>query len=197
MGDGNFSFSVEFVKRNERKYKTILATSFETLEEVLKHNSAQGNITALKTSAVVSVYHGIDATRLEEYGWKGLHKVIFNFPHTGGKNNIKKNRQLLQAFFKSVATCVEPNGEVVVTLCKGQGGTPVDECHRGFENTWKVVELAAEGGFILTRVLPFDSLSHQLYSSTGYRGGDKGFRTNGSLSHIFTLEQPEVDKWAS
>ena len=114
----------------------------------------------LITRGVLILYE-IDGTHLEESEelQKGskFHRIIFNFPNTGRtESNIGKNHQLLKDFFISAAKFLDNvHGEVHVSLCKGQGGTPVDCQDRGYENSWKIVEMAAEGGLILTAVEPF------------------------------------------
>ena len=117
-----------------------------------------------------------------------FHQIVFNFPHTGGKSNIGQNRQLLKDFFISAANFLEiPHGEVHVSLCKGQGGTPMDCQKRGYENSWKIVEMAAEAGLVLTAVKPFKAEYYPGYSPSGYRGQSKGFLLEGALRHTFSF----------
>lgn len=61
------------------------------------------------------------------------------------------------------------DGEVHVSLCNGQGGTPVDHPKREWHNSWQVAAMAAEAQLILTDVHPFESEKYQSYKCTGYR----------------------------
>lgn len=144
----------------------------------------------------ICVLFGIDATKLEEYpSLKSelFDKIIFNFPHVGGKMKIEKNRNLLKNFFISSAKMIKENGQILVTLCKGQGGTPMDNPKRRWDDSWKIVEMAAHGNLILTRIEPFLWQSFQDYVVTGYRSLEKQFHTAGSLTHCFTKsEQPTI-----
>lgn len=144
----------------------------------------------------ICVLFDIDATKLEEcpsLKSKQFDKVIFNFPHVGGKMRIGKNRDLLKNFFISSAKMIKENGQILVTLCKGQGGTPMDNPKRRWDDSWKIVEMAAHGDLILTRIEPFLWQSFQDYIVTGYRSLEKQFHTAGSLTHCFTKsEQPTI-----
>lgn len=116
--------------------------------------------------------------------------VIFNFPHCGRKSGVKKNRELLKNFFLSCVQLLSEDGEVHVSLCNGQGGTPADQPKREWHNSWQVAAMAAEAHLILSDIQPFDSEKYQSYKCTGYRSQDKGFHVEKALLHVFTRSLP-------
>ena len=90
----------------------------------------------------------------------------------------------MKDFFTAAKFLDKVHGEVHISLCKGQGGTPVDCLERGYENSWKIVEMAAEGGLILTAVKPFKTEQYPGYLPNDYRGQNKGFVLEGALTHV-------------
>lgn len=202
VGDGNFSFSLSLCKQlmatSDGKGVKMVATSFENLDRVELRPQARENLKELQAFQGITVLHNLDATQLKaSEDLKRLEMVydfvIFNFPHPGGKNRIQLNRVLLRDFFVSVSSSemVAADVEVHVSLCRGQGGTEVDLDHRGYENSWKVTEMAAEGGLVLHRVEPFPHHDYPNYIPTGYRGHtNKGFSLHGAIRHVFKLPSP-------
>ena len=98
---------------------------------------------------------------------------------------IEKNRNLLKNLFTTVGEFLKPNGQIIMTLCNGQGGTPADNPRRNWNDSWQVSEMAAHGNFILTDIEPFQVSLFKNYLSTGYRSMEKQFNTEGSLVHFF------------
>ena len=203
LGDGNFTFSLSLCKQvlgpdSENAGSQIVTSSLESKERVLERPHVKGALKQLREWDGVRVLHNLDATLLHcSETLKTLKLefdvVIFNFPHTG-RSKIHENRTLLKEFFISVARSALVSsgcGRVWVSLSRGQGGTPGDSSLRGYHDTWKVVEMAAEGGLVLDCVEPFLPVDYPDYVPTGYRGdSDKGFRLDGALRHIFRFPSP-------
>lgn len=194
VGDGNFSFSLDLLRAvsdiklitstlNSRSDDPVVIQTVETLERM-----------------GVVVLHEVDATQLSQCTYlterhPSFDVIVFNFPHTGGKSNVKRNRELLRGFFKSAAQFLNRSGEVHVTLCQGQGGTSMDCTKRGYDNSWKIVEMATFANLVLSRVEPFPKDLYPSYSPTGYRGLSKGFSLEGAIRHVFRFPQVDGLHW--
>uniref|UniRef100_H3CX86 Ferredoxin-fold anticodon binding domain containing 1 n=1 Tax=Tetraodon nigroviridis TaxID=99883 RepID=H3CX86_TETNG len=193
VGEGNFSFSASLSQQhNEAASGSVIATCLQSEEEALRQEGAAENIQII-TDSGGAVLFGVDCTRLGECAsLQGclFDRVVFNFPHCGRKSGVKKNRDLLKTFFLSCVQVLAEGGEVHVSLCNGQGGTPADQPKREWHNSWQVTAMAAEAQLILTEVRPFESEKNQSYKCTGYRSQDKGFHVEKALVHVFTRSLP-------
>ncbi|GAB9463299.1 Ferredoxin-fold anticodon-binding domain-containing protein 1 [Globisporangium polare] len=216
VGDGNFSFVRAFLRSNEQKIAmgeiSVTATSLDTHEELLQMYPNSSVILGELKDGGVRVVHDVNATKLKQYP-SLLHgttaegaetnsasapslfdRVVFNFPHfaEGGskRNKIHRHRQLLREFFQSAQDVLAHDGLVWVTLCAGQGGTPLDTKPRAWGDTWQIVHCAADAGFIARNVhlCPVEKLAELGYYSVGYKLKEQAFWTPDSLTHVFCRE---------
>lgn len=166
LGEGNFSFTLSFLKKHvkERKYN-VIGTSYENEETCMKKYGAVAleNVKNIKEMNG-TVLHGVDATNLSETLLSQLAKycefdaIVFNFPHIGRKAGIALNRytlwqsialyeliiffrKLLKDFFVSSCQLLNENGYIEVNLAAGQGGTAADSKQREHCNSWQVIKL--------------------------------------------------------
>ncbi len=187
VGEGNFSFSLALAKLALDKDRLNQWTS-TCYESKPVSEKASENAAALKGLGV-SVAFGVDATKIDG----NYDRVVFMFPHVGGKMKIQKNRRLLRHFSASAATAIADSdgGRVVVTLCAGQGGTDRELAPRSSEaDTWQIVKMMADSGLQLVDAKPLASTVAEMlpdYASFGYRSLDKGFHTENAVVHVFAL----------
>lgn len=125
VGEGDFSFAVSIIKENFIKPENLIATSFDSKDEIIqKYPTVEQNLNFLIDEGV-QLLHSIDATDLVSSlklnltaknkkkakarlfsDNRNLDYIMFNFPHTGKgikdvDRNIIDHQKLVLNYFKS------------------------------------------------------------------------------------------------
>ena len=173
VGDGDLSYGAMVAEElSGSSFVRLVAT---VLEDEVAHNQvyerSKENTESIASNPLHQAKFGIDATELPTFFPETkFDRIEFNFPHWRGKTNNKRNRQLVDKFFKSAATVLKPNGEIRVALCHGQGGMPSADLQE-WRQSWMPAIYAAEHGLLLTRLEPFAPS----YGLSSHRGVDRPF----------------------
>jgi 25S rRNA (uracil2634-N3)-methyltransferase len=190
VGDGDFTFSsclASYLRRKdipEDSKASIIATSYETKESVLKTYPTSSSTLANIEASGALVLHGIDARNLPEHAalnGKVFDVIVWNFPCKGvpagldGQvDEIEENRDMLRSFFSSCGEVINPaSGEVHIT-------------HKTLEpfSWWKLAEIAESCGWRHEASIIFDK-----YIYPGYKNckalDKKSFPTSDALVRFY------------
>lgn len=103
--------------------------------------------------------------------------------------SFQKNRQLLKEFAQSCQQVLTRQGQVMVGLCAGQGGTDFDTKSRIEADSWQIGKMMAFGELQAVEIAALDLSELNNYTSFGYRSLDKGFHIENSILHVFEPSQ--------
>jgi hypothetical protein len=188
VGDGDMSFSQALSGLNI--CESVQATTLDSQERLFKFFSrSEKNVNSIIQNGDM-VSYGVDATDIANNLETGsrFDTVVWNFPHIAGRQNIKRNRALLQAFFKSAKTVLAEGGLVKLSLCEGQSGTQAT-CKHDWNMSWKLTHQAGEAGLL---VIDREELHFDLfpgYKQQGHGGHGGSFRTGSAAMYTLIIPQ--------
>jgi hypothetical protein len=187
VGDGDLSFAAAL--SGLKICRSLTATTWDSKERLAKSFlRAEDNIRLIEERGD-KVQYEVDATRLKDSIQEGenFDTIAWNFPHIAGKQNIKRNRELVQNFLVSAFSILKGDGMVKISLCDGQSGTKATDMD-DWNFSWKLVDQVAEAGCLLTEIEPFPLTSFPGYRVSGHRGHGGDFPT-GTAPQIFTFRR--------
>jgi 25S rRNA (uracil2634-N3)-methyltransferase len=181
VGEGNLSFALSIAKMPSITSSKLTATTYEKTSDLSEE--AQQNSEILKQSRV-SVINGVDATKLDRYfSHHKFDTIVFQFPNAGSREpeyGRNPNYILIRNFLKSAATCLDPNGKILITA--------VDSPH--YQGAFQFEEAAENSGYRIIGTYPFDPESFPGYSHTNTNDDDSALEKHDDFkTWIFELKK--------
>lgn len=214
VGEGDFSYAVSIVKQNYINPSNLIATSFDSYEELIeKYKGVEEKLEFLKAEGV-KVLHEVDATKLvpsfkldtkkgkanSMFKHSNLNYIMFNFPHTGRgmkdmERNIKDHQKLVLGYFESCKELLnivndESNSDFSGYGVNNVNGKIVLSLFEGEPyNSWSVKILARSINYKVERSGKFDWTAfpeyHHKRTTSGVRDTTKPAAERDARIYIF------------
>lgn len=189
MGDGNLSFSASLSQRFSNL--KVIGSVIEKEEDFfMRYPRGKRPVEILRSLRPrCDVRFGLDATRIpKEFG--DVDVFIMNFPHVGGKTNIRRARNLLKGVFASLKDVMKTTSFFNLSLTNLQCGLCLarqdgkyelwsDSLPHQLSDSWIPMEIGASEGFFLQYICNFCDIDG--YEASGYLNRDQFFHNHDSV----------------
>uniref|UniRef100_A0A1I7RWF9 DUF2431 domain-containing protein n=1 Tax=Bursaphelenchus xylophilus TaxID=6326 RepID=A0A1I7RWF9_BURXY len=194
LGDGNLSYSAALASLLPHVRITGSVLEASESEFLSRYPRGRVSLEVLKQYRPrCSVEFGVDATNLPGFAYEfGL--IIWNFPHFGGKTNIRRSKLLLGQCFESLAERMAKRSKFQLSLTCLQAGFDIPQgnlfqkdvpLHR--KDSWNPLEIAANHGFLLSRAFEFQPVKG--YAASGYLNRDQFFHNRNAITLEFVKSE--------